>query len=364
MDIKNKKYNRIAIKIGSNVLSNADSTINLDRITHIVKQISELYNSGIQIILISSGAVAAGKSSYNLNKKTSEVVSKQVWSAIGQVKLMSTYLNFFAKKDIQVAQVLTTKENFVDRRHYLNMKNCISAMLESDIIPIVNENDTISVTELMFTDNDELSGLISSMMNCQALFILSNIDGVFSGHPDDKDSKLIPLIEADDKALYKYISPIKSGFGRGGMLTKCNIAQKIASQGIDVFIANGNKENIIIDILNKEDVPYTKFKSSTKKVNSIKKWLSHSETFAKGEVIINEGAVKALTSNKAVSLLAIGIDKINGFFEKDDIVKILDTNNNYIGIGKAQYSSTDLPEYIGKKKSKPFIHYDYLVIKN
>jgi glutamate 5-kinase len=312
--------------------------------------------------LISSGAVAAGRSDYELNKKTSDVVSKQVWSAIGQVKLMSVYFDMFAEHNIQIAQVLTTKENFGDRKHYLNMKNCISAMLDNNIIPIVNENDTIAVTELMFTDNDELSGLMSSMMNCQSLFILSNIDGVLSGHPDDENSKLISTIEADDKSLYKYISPVKSGFGRGGMLTKCNIAQKIAKQGIDVFITNGNRDNIILDIFNGKDVPYTKFKRATKKVNSIKKWLSHSETFAKGEVVINEGAVKALYNNRATSLLAIGIERINGYFEKDDIVRILDKKGDYIGIGKAQYSSTEIS--IGQKKPKPFIHYDYLVINN
>jgi glutamate 5-kinase len=360
----NQTYKRIAIKVGSNVLSLPNGTLNTQRIEHIVSQIAELRQKGIQIILISSGAVAAGRGEYKLSKKTPEISAKQVWSAIGQVKLMSTYFSAFGKYKIQAAQVLTTKENFSDRRHYLNMKNCISAMLDNKIVPVVNENDTISVNELMFTDNDELSGLIASLMDCQALLILSNVDGVLSGHPDDDGAELIPEIEADDKSVVNYVSPVKSGFGRGGMLTKCSIAQKIAMQGINVYIANGSRDNIIMDILYNNKVPFTRFKALSKKVNSVKKWLSHSSTFAKGTVIVNKGAAEALKSKSATSLLTIGIEKLDGFFEKGDLVKIFDNNNKYIGLGKAKYGSVELGQSLGLKKKKPFIHYDYLVLND
>ena len=148
-----------------------------------VEDVAILYKQGIEVILISSGAVAAGRSEVSPSKKTNIIAAKQIWAAIGQVKLMSSYQFLFGKYGIQAGQVLATKESFRDRRHYLNMKNCISAMLENNVLPIVNENDTISINELMFTDNDELSGLISSMMDCDSLIILSNVDGIYNGVP-------------------------------------------------------------------------------------------------------------------------------------------------------------------------------------
>ncbi|MFA6403227.1 MAG: glutamate 5-kinase [Salinivirgaceae bacterium] len=362
MNSNSKIYQRIAIKIGSNLLAGPDGSLNSDRIAHLVKQIAKLHKKGLQVILISSGAVASGKGEFPLSKKTGEVASKQVWAAIGQVKLMAGYFSMFAKYGIQAAQVLTTKENFGDRRHYLNMKSCISAMLENEVLPIVNENDTIAVTELMFTDNDELSGLIAAMMNCQALFILSNVDGVYTGVPGTEGAELIPLINSSDKNIYKHISPVKSGFGRGGMLTKFSIAQKIASQGIEVFIANGTRNNILTDIIDGKEVPFSKFIPSLKKVNGVKKWLLHSDTFAKGAVTVNKGAEQALNADKASSLLTVGIQNVEGFFEKGDIVKVVNTEGKILGIGKSQYSSEEAVKTIGQKRSKPFIHYDYLVL--
>jgi glutamate 5-kinase len=275
---------------------------------------------------------------------------------------MSSYQFLFGKYGIQAGQLLATKDSFRDRRHYLNMKNCISAMLENRVLPIVNENDTISINELMFTDNDELSGLISSMMDCQLLIILSNVDGVYRGIPGNKDAELITRIETDSEALDKYILPVKSGFGRGGMITKYSIAKKIASEGIDVFIANGTRDSIITDILRGKEVPYTHFVAGNKKETGVKKWLSHSDTFAKGSVIINNGAKEALLGEKATSLLMIGIIRIDGFFKSGDIVRIFDEDGNNIGLGKSQYDSKKAEQHIGEKLSKPFIHYDYLVI--
>lgn len=358
------KYKRIALKVGSNVLTKDDGTLNIKQINHLVSQISMLHEKGIEIILISSGAVAAGRSDISISKKTSLVASKQVLAAIGQVKLMSLYLNLFQNNEIQSAQVLTTKENFGDRRHYLNMKNCISAMLENNIIPIVNENDTISVTELMFTDNDELSGLIASMMDCDALLILSNVDGIYTGNPSDEGTELIKEITEETGSLEKYISNTKSGFGRGGMLTKCNIARKISSQGIEVIIANGTSQNIIHKVLSTPKTTCTRFMASKTKSNGVKKWLAHSDTFAKGAVTINSGAKNALLGEKATSLLLIGIEKVEGVFEQGDIVAIYDEKSNQIGIGKSQYNSEKANNLKGEKSRKPFIHYDYLVLND
>jgi glutamate 5-kinase len=356
------KFKRIAIKVGSNVITQSDGSLNDGRILRIVEDVAICYKQGIEVILISSGAVAAGRSEIIPSKKTDIVAAKQVWAAIGQVKLMSSYQFLFGKYGIHAGQLLATKEAFRDRRHYLNMKNCISAMLENNVLPIVNENDTISINELMFTDNDELSGLISSLMDCSSLIILSNVDGVYTGVPGEESTELISSIDEDSEDVNKYISTQKSGFGRGGMLTKCSIARKIASQGIDVFIANGMRDSIITDIIRGKDVPYTHFVASNKVETGVKKWLSHSDTFAKGAVVVNNGAKEALLGEKATSLLLIGITGIEGFFKSGDIVRIIDEDGNSIGLGKSQYDSEKAEQYIGEKSGKPFIHYNYLVI--
>jgi glutamate 5-kinase len=355
-------FKRIVIKVGSNVITQTDGSLNDGRILRLVEDVAILYKQGIEVILISSGAVAAGRNEVLPSKKTNIVAAKQIWAAIGQVKLMSSYQFLFGKYGIRAGQLLASKESFRDRRHYLNMKNCISAMLENHVLPIVNENDTVSVNELMFTDNDELSGLISSMMDCKSLIILSNVDGVYTGIPGEIGTELIARIDKDSEDLDKYISSAKSGFGRGGMFTKCSIARKIASQGIDVFIANGTRDSIVSDIVRRKDVPYTHFIASGKRESGVKKWLSHSDTFAKGAVIINAGAKEALLEGKATSLLMIGITRVDGFFKSGDIVRIVDEDGNNIGLGKSQYDSEKAEQNIRKKVSKPFIHYDYMVI--
>jgi glutamate 5-kinase len=357
-------FGRITIKVGSNVITGGDGSLSDERILRIVEDVAILFKQGIEVILVTSGAVAAGRGVLTPSRKTDIVAAKQIWAAIGQVKLMSSYQFLFGKYGIQAGQLLATKESFRDRRHYLNMRNCISAMLENNVLPIVNENDAISIDELMFTDNDELSGLISSMMDCNSLFLLSNVDGVLTGMPGEEGTELIGIIDEDSEDLDQYISAEKSGFGRGGMITKCTIARKIASQGIDVFIANGTRDAIITDIVRDKNVPFTHFVASRKKETGVRKWLSHSDTFAKGSVVINDGAREALLGEKATSLLMIGITKIDGFFKKGDIVRIIDKKGNNVGLGIAQFDSKKAEQNIGEKHSKPFIHYDYLVIND
>lgn len=361
--MKNGKpeFKRVTIKVGSNVVTQCDGSLNIGRILRIVEDVAVLYKQGIDVVLVSSGAVASGRSDVKLSRKTNIVAGKQVWAAIGQVKLMSTYQFLFGKYDIQAGQILAAKESFRDRQHYLNMKNCITAMHENRILPIVNENDTISIQELMFTDNDELSGLMCSMMDSQSLIILSNVDGIYNGHPGEPGTGLIRRIDDESQNPEKYISSEKSGFGRGGMLTKCSVARKMASMGIDVFIANGNRDSVITDIIFGKDVPYTHFVAAEKKKSGVKKWLSYSDTFARGAVIVNEGAKEALLSERATSLLMVGITRVKGIFKSGDVVKILDEEGNYIGLGKCQYDSDKAEQNIGKKLGRPFIHYHCLV---
>lgn len=357
------KYNKIAVKIGSNVLTRPDGTLDITRMSALVDQIAVLHKKGVEVVIISSGAVASGRSILGLDKKMDVVDQRQLFSAVGQAKLINHYWDLFREHGITVGQVLTMKENFSSRRHYLNQRNCMRVMLDNHVIPIVNENDTVSVSELMFTDNDELSGLIASMMDMEALIILSNIDGIFNGSPDNPNSKVIRKINKGED-ISDYIQTSKSSFGRGGMATKTSIARKIADEGIEVYIANGKKDDILIQLLdNKADVVSTHFIANTDSVSSVKKWIAHSEGFAKGEIQVNANAEKALMAEKAISLLPIGVITIAGEFEKDDIIRIINEEKQFIGVGKAQYNSEKARELMGKKNQKPIIHCDYLYLE-
>jgi glutamate 5-kinase len=359
----NLRYNKITVKVGSNVLTKSDGTLNNANILHLVDQIAFLHQEGVEVVLVSSGAVAAGRGEIGNGRKLDTVSARQLWSAVGQVKMINSYAEAFRKYGISCAQVLTTKENFGDRVHYLNMKNCISTLIENKVIPIVNENDTISVTELMFTDNDELSGLIASMEDSEALIILSNIDGIYDGLPELPGSKVIREITSKSKPLNEAISTNKSSFGRGGMLTKYHIAKKVAKGGINVHIANGMKENTLLKIMNSsEDFVHTTFLSEDKKSSNVKKWISYSESFAKGELVINKGASDALLSSQATSLLPVGVVSIEGTFEKGDLVKIKNQCGKLIGIGKSEYNSEKAEKYKGNKNTKAIVHYDYLYL--
>ena len=383
-----QQLTRIAVKIGSNVLTRRDGTLDVTRMSALVDQIAELHRAGVEIILVSSGAVASGRSEVRPTKKLDSVYQRQLFSAVGQANLINRYYELFREHSITVGQVLTMKENFGTRRHYLNQKNCMTVMLENGVIPIVNENDTISVSELMFTDNVELYGLIASMMDAQALIILSNIDGIYNGSPADPDSEVIREI-GQGKDLSAYIQTSKSSFGRGGMLTKTNIARKVADEGITVIIANGKRDNILVDLIRNEELrmkneelpsgmaaqpdssffilnsslKYTRFTPAAQPVSSVKKWIAHSEGFAKGELHINEQATQVLSSDKAVSILPVGITAIEGEFEKDDIVRIINSEGNPVGVGKANCDSAQAREAMGKHGKKPVVHYDYLYIE-
>lgn len=357
------RYKRIAVKIGSNVLTRNDGTLDVTRMSALVDQVAELHRNGTEVVLVSSGAVASGRSEIKPERKLDPVSARQLYSAIGQAKLINRYYELFRDHNIACGQVLTTKESFGTRTHYLNQKHCMEVMLENGVIPIVNENDTISVTELMFTDNDELSGLIAAMMDMDALVILSNIDGIYNGNPADPASSVIREINGSQEDLSEYVQTSKSQFGRGGMLTKCSIARKVADEGITVFIANGKKDNILPELLADDSrTVCTRFIPSPKPVSNIKKWIAHSEGFAKGEVYVNEGARQALLQPKATSVLLVGVTRIAGDFEKDDIVKIMDETGNQLGVGRANYASSDAVQRIGQRAGKPFIHYDYLYL--
>ena len=247
------------VKVGSNILTRADGHVNVSRLSSIVDQLAALHSAGHQLILVSSGAVACGRGEMHAVHPLDSVEQRQLYSAMGQVKLMNLYYSLFREYGINVGQVLTMKENFLSERQYQNQKSCISLMLENNVIPIVNENDTVSVTELMFTDNDELSGLMAQMMKADNLILLSNVDGLLGDAAADGSRPTIRRVQsADDVA--RYVTESKSSFGRGGMTSKCNTALSVAHAGIHVYIANGTRENILQRVLNGDkDTPYTEF---------------------------------------------------------------------------------------------------------
>ena len=350
---------KILVKIGSNVLTLASGLPDKNRIAHIVAQVAELKKQGYQLILVSSGAVAAGRSITEIH--SSNTISKrQVLASIGQIELMKIYSDAFSKHDLICSQVLVTKESFRTRQHYLNIKNCLGALLQNDITPIINENDVVSITELMFTDNDELSGLVASMIDAESFIMLSNVDGIFTSHPDNSGAKLIQEFNDNLVDLEEVVSDVKSEFGRGGMFTKANTAKKIANLGIDVYIGNGTKNNIIMSLLNKETGTF--FKADINTITPIKKWVAQSGDFSKAFIVVNEGAKQALKSSSARSLLLVGVISIEGSFKKGDVINIVDIEHKNIGLGKVAYDSDEAKTHLGKRDQNALVHYNYFIL--
>lgn len=340
----------IAVKVGSNVLTRSDGSLDITRMSSLVDQIAELRRRGYDIILISSGAVASGRSELKnnlINEPTDRVDRRQLCSAVGQAKLINRYYELFREHGIPVGQVLTTKESFSTRRHYLNQHNCINVMLGNGVLPIVNENDTVSITELMFTDNDELSGLIATMMQARSLIILSNVDGIYNGKPGDPGTGVIREVDPQTD-LTAYISAEKSGFGRGGMITKCNIAHKVASEGIEVIIANGKQDNILCKlILAPENLTFTRFKPAAARPRHTKT-TEPSISFAKGQIFVTAQAAAELIGDTPCDLLLTGHTRVEGIFEKDDLVHLIAPDGRELGIGRSTLGSEEARRRIGR----------------
>ena len=356
-------YKKVVVKVGTNVLSKADGRLDLTTISLLVDQLADLKQRGCEVILVSSGAVGAARALFPNLEKLNKIVRRQVLSSVGQIRLLNVYQTFFNNYGLYCAQVLATKEDFRDRKHYLNMKQCLLALNRPDIIPIVNENDVISVDELMFTDNDELAAWIASMWGAEALFLLTNVDGIYDGPPDKEGSQLLRTIAPDDEAVLSFIAPNTSAFGRGGMATKYHTAQKVARLGIDTYIANGKRPKVLSALINGEDIPSTKIPGQ-KDQSNLKKWIAFSEASSLAVIYINAGAQQALQDVESVkSLLPIGVTKIKGSFEKGDLLEIFNEEGTFIGRGLAQYDHVQAKGLVGKSDQKPLIHYDHLLIE-
>lgn len=353
---------KIVVKIGTNVLTNEKETLDVAIINSLVDQIIKLRKREYNIILVSSGAVGAGKSFYLNIDNNACLLDRQSLAAIGQVELMRHYKSIFAKKNKLCGQLLVTKEDFRDRNHYLNMKSCFETLLENDVVPIVNENDVISHSGFMrFTDNDELAGLIATMMDAERVIILSTVDGLFTGDPNDTKSRLIANVVPSESDLSKYITNKTSSSGTGGMETKVRVASKLASVGIESIIANGKTENILVDLIDQEP-RCTKFKP-LKTVSNLKRWIAYSKGFEEGDIRVNEGAKKILQKDSQIaSLLPIGIINVSGHFQKGDIVKISDEKGKQFAIGLSNFDVDTVREKIGKHNERVIVHYNNMVI--
>lgn len=240
------------VKVGSNVLTTDNGKLDITRMSALVDQIAWLRWHNYDVVLVTSGAVACGRKELQVDHLLDSVEQRQLFSAMGQVKLINLYYDLFREYNIHIGQVLTTKENFQSERSYQNQKACMEVMLENGVLPIVNENDTVSIEELMFTDNDELSGLIAKMVGAQMLVLLTGVDGLYNGNPANPESQVIRHIKSGED-LSRYIQSEKSSAGRGGMVSKYKTASEVAASGIKVIVANGNRDNILIDLAEKPE---------------------------------------------------------------------------------------------------------------
>ena len=343
-------YKRVVVKIGTGVLSRAGGCIDEAVLESIVEQVSILKKGGIEIVLVTSGAVGSGRGLLELSKETEMVADKQVFAAIGQVKLMETYARLFEKQHYLCAQVLVSKEDFRDRDHYQNMCRCFLNLLRDGIVPIVNENDVIAIKELVFTDNDELAGLIAAQLEADAVIMLTSVDGVLDGSPSDAAAKVIPEIDLHTiTEIRKHITKEKTSTGKGGMTTKFAVAKKLITSGIAVHIASGKKENVLRDIIDGRSVG-TKF-IPLRRTSGVKRRLAYSEGLTMGTIVVNECAGDMLISKeRAMSLLPVGIVKVEGEFKKGDVVEIKNAHNKRIGFGVIAFDSGKVKELVGKKR--------------
>ncbi|MCE0723785.1 MULTISPECIES: glutamate 5-kinase [Legionella] len=353
---------KIVIKVGTQSILSSDGTPFEPIMLHLVEQIVALQKASHQVVLVSSGAVASGRkvaSQFLGRQYGSSIGEKQVLASLGQYELMHVYASMLKEHNMLASQLLLTKQDFQTRQHYLNISRLLHEILgNKKIVPIINENDSVAIEELMFTDNDELSGLIAAMINADKLIILSNVEGVYTKHPNETGSELISTI--DPKSTWPEVSAIKSLHGRGGMISKLGTARKMSNLGITTHIASINHSSVIMRILNDEALGTTIL--PTKKRSNIKRWIAYSEKKT-GSITINSCLVKIIKENKRIiSILPVGIEKFSGEFKRGDLIEILTPDNEKIGIGLAKYDAIKLNEYLGHSSKPEFIHYDHLHI--
>jgi glutamate 5-kinase len=341
---------RITIKIGSNILAHTEEGLDIRRISAISRDISGLHDKGYDVVVVSSGAIAAGMRKLNLRIKPKDIKLKQAAAAVGQSTLMWAYERSFAKCGKKVAQVLLTRDDFADRKRYINSKNTLLTLLSYKVIPIINENDTVATDEIKFGDNDQLASLVASLIEAERMIILSDVDGLYTSDPrSNVQAELIDYVEDITPAIEAKAGGAGSSIGTGGMYSKVLAAKRAVNHGIIVHIVTGKKEGIISNLVEGKQIG-TLFKPKEEKLSSRKGWIAYGSR-AKGSLVIDDGAVRALAEG-GKSLLPSGIISVEGDFDVGDAVYCLNSRGNRIAKGLINYSSSEIKKISGKKTSQ------------
>ena len=364
---------RLVVKVGSNVLT-SDQGLNLPVIYELSKQTSHLMEKGVEVILVSSGAMASGQKKIGLAKRPDEIPKRQAVAAVGQTGLMLEYEKAFGVYNIKVAQILLTGDDLnASRDRYLNARNTLNTLLSWKIVPVINENDTVVVEEIKFGDNDNLSAMIALLMNADLLINMTDIDGLYTGDPrKQKNVELISEVETIDDRIEKIAGDIPGTLGTGGMLSKVRAAAKVTNAGVPMAIINGRETDSLKKLLSGEKIG-TFFVPAREKLSSRKCWIGYNIK-PKGTIKIDTGAVKAILK-RGKSLLPGGIIDVEGDFDVGDAVALSGDGNSRIAVGLVNYSSTDIRkimgcktdrihECLGQKLYDEVIHRDNLTILN
>ncbi|MFZ0614804.1 MAG: glutamate 5-kinase [Desulfobacterales bacterium] len=361
---------RVVVKVGSNVLT-ADNDLNLAAIRSISRQICKMIRTGFEVILVSSGAMAAGLRKLDLPRRPEEVPKRQAVAAVGQADLIRAYEKAFGRQGKKVAQILLTSDDLSNRRRYLNARNTLNTLLDWRVVPIINENDTVMVEEIKFGDNDTLAAMITLLMDADLLVNLTDIDGLYTKDPRRfADAELIPVISRIEKRIEKFASDIPGALGTGGMLSKIKAARKLGTVGIPMVIANGTKPDVLSKLFDGQNLG-TFFVPRPKKLSKRKGWIALNLK-PQGSLVIDEGAIDALLRN-GKSLLPSGIVEVEGEFAVGAAVTLKGATNETVAIGLVNYGSEDIQKIKGRRSGqiknclghKPYdevIHRDNLTI--
>jgi glutamate 5-kinase len=355
-------YNRIVAKFGTKLLTGDSDHLNQEVMSSLVAQVVQLHDKGLELIVVSSGAIASGRYKLGLTREIRDIPFKQVLASVGQSRLMYAYEQLFSQHSITVAQALLTKADLADRAGYLNARNTLLALLELRVLCIVNENDVVAVDEIQeakFGDNDNLSAMVANLVDADLLLILTDIGGLYTADPHRRpDARLIPQVDRIDSEIECLAADTPSQLGTGGMITKIEAAKLATASGVTVVIADGREPDVILRLAAGEAVG-TRFPPATSKLESRKRWML-SGLSTKGKLIVDSGAALALKKQKR-SLLAAGIKQLEGDFQRGDIVNICDPDGSRLGCGITNYSSADIEIIKGahSRKIAALLGYDY-----
>ena len=358
----NLPYHRIVVKLGTSLLTGGTDHLDEDIMSHLVAQVAQLHQQGLEILIVSSGAIASGRHKLGLTKKLRGIPFKQVLASVGQSRLMYVYEKLFGQHDITVAQALLTKSDLSDRAGYLNTRNTLLALLELRVVCIVNENDVVAVDEIQdarFGDNDNLSAMVANLVDADLLLMLSDIAGLYTADPHHyPDARLIPQVDRIDSRIESLAASTSSSQGIGGMTTKIEAAKLATASGITVVIADGREPESILRLAAGETMG-TRFWPFADKLESRKRWMV-SYLSTKSRLTVDSGAASALRKQKR-SLLATGIKEIEGKFQRGDVVTIYDHKGSILGCGITNYSADDIRTVKGahSKDIATLLGYDY-----